>query len=565
MAYEDDAKMLTNKVGKRIATALETIAQKDSSVLSRLDGTKKTYDRVMRRWFLDHGAENPEITPARLTELVDEWYRITKDEWDGWVDFYPTSVSAVSTGTKGGDNTDMVLAMSTDETAGRDDYAGHPAFACVDCNWQLDDNGEPQITAIEGITTNFDRYNVNRFVGVLQQSGYYYHFETETIKRHGYTVMPHPHNGMEAQAEAVKLDGTYRNWVVHGKYVSGLNGTKLTCCSGQKTAGFTSHNVSITRARAIGAKYSSGCACDVRFIQEMFQLMAASLTADGILQGCCSNNTRKNAAIGETGVNRVLLTSADAVDFEIGMTVMIGTNASSDRGTASTYSISGQMGRTITDIQTVTVENTDYKAIIVDGETFDTVAASTQIITFMWPTGTTDNVLGNNGSYKNNTSGKYAAKIQGVEYMVGCYEGCSDSIVKYWQEDGKNYAGLFVAKEAAKQATSFTNDHADTGLKVDYDGEPGWHYVKDMGYGSGCAFPNNVTGGSSSTYYRDAYYMESITYSASPMYRAFLCFGHLGSGAAIAGLSCAHVHDSLSYGIWYSGARLSPNGNRGEA
>ena len=46
--------------------------------------------------------------------------------------------------------------------------------------------------------------------------------------------------------------------------------------------------------------------------------------------------------------------------------------------------------------------------------------------------------------------------------------------------------------------------------------------------------------------------------------REYLAFGSLNRGLADGGLSCLYGHHGLPTAHWYSLARLSPNGNRGE-
>ena len=105
--------------------------------------------------------------------MVDKWYTITRPDWDGYVEFYNPDVSSVTTGTKRGDLAGMVCEPSTTTVAGRDDFAGNPLFAVTTVNWVM--NGtEPQITAIKGITSNYEQDNPSKYVGVVQMSGYHY-------------------------------------------------------------------------------------------------------------------------------------------------------------------------------------------------------------------------------------------------------------------------------------------------------------------------------------------------------------------------------------------------------
>lgn len=553
-----DAIKSQTKMNERIANANERMAfllGVEHNVLAVLDGTVETYRAVMRQWFLRNGAYN--ATPEELTKLCDQWYMLTRAEWDGWVDFYQPSVSAVSTGTKGGDNAGMVLEMSTDTVAGRDDYAGLPFFACIDCNWQLDQYGDVQITAIDGITANFERYNVDKFVGVLQQSGFYYLEENANTYRKGLCATDKGHQNIEPMSEAVNVVGTMRSFVCHAKYVAGMNGNKLTCCAGVTPSAWKSHDNSISYARNVGAKYSGECSCDVRFIQEMFMLMNASLTADGILQGACSNNYTADAKVAETGVNRILVDNS-VTWAEAGMGVLIGTNASGDRNASTSYSISGQTGRIVTKVETVNVGGTNYKAIYVNGASFDTTT-STRVFSFHWPCGTNDGIKGNNGSIKSCINGKYPATIQGIEYMVGGYEVMSDTVLNLFAEDGKYKYEAYITGDATKQGGTLGN-HKASGVQFDQPASANWCYIKKMGYGKGISFPSNIAGASSSTYHRDAFYALTNTTGL----RERLCFGGLLRGSGFAGLFCGFGADDLSTADWIFLARLSCNGNRGE-
>ncbi|MCD7819935.1 MAG: hypothetical protein LUH07_12945 [Lachnospiraceae bacterium] len=154
-----------------------------------LDGTADTYKSVMYRWFRLKGANDYATSGdyASLTFLADEWYTITRDSWCGYTEFYQPDISAVSTGTAGGDNADLTCTPSTDTVANQDDYAGLPLFACVDCNWYVDaDTLRPVITAIDGITDNFTRYDPTVYVGVLQMAGYIFFEEGDETYKIGY-------------------------------------------------------------------------------------------------------------------------------------------------------------------------------------------------------------------------------------------------------------------------------------------------------------------------------------------------------------------------------------------
>lgn len=545
----------------------------NESILEQLDGTASTYKKLMRKWFVVNGARN--ATPKELTALCDEWYTLTCDGWNGWVTFYQPDVSAVATGEKGGDNAGLTCTPSTDTVAGQDDYAGLPLFACVDCNWEIDaETLEPIITAIDGITDNFVRSDPDVYVGVLQMSGWHYWSEGADSYTHGYSAVRNvPFANLEPVPEAVRVDGSVRPWVVHAKYLSHTTATgKMSSCSGFIPTAWNSHNTLHTLSAKNGAQYSGTTTADNTWLHLMAMVKYASLTLDGIIQGCCNMNYQYPALVAEAGVKRILITTAQAANFEVGMSVLIGTyNAAAssplDRGTAALYSITGQAGALITGIETVTVDGTDYGAIYVNTDsTFDTAAngtatdGTTYISTFHWMTGKTDGVLGNDGSPVSNTSGKYPGKLQGIEFMNGGYEVIADVILNlYSDDDGVFWYEPYIARLRANQSTSISANYKATGLKCEQPSAAAWMYIKKLGYANGVFFPILV-GGSSSTFTRDAFYMNAATAGT----REWLAFGSLNSGVGHAGLSCLTGSNALSTAYWLILARLSAAGNRGE-
>ena len=71
----------------------------------------------------------------------------------------------------------------------------------------------------------------------------------------------------------------------------------------------------------------------------------------------------------------------------------------------------------------------------------------------------------------------------------------------------------------------------------------------------------NIVGGSSSTFTRDAFYMDKDSTTGA---REYLAFGYLLIGLGNGGLSCLYGIRGLTTAHWHFLARLSPNGNRGE-
>lgn len=545
------------------------VTQADALFALCLDGTPSTYKAVMKSFFLTNGAAS--ATPAELTALCDRWYSATRTGWDGGVKFYAPDVSAVSDGEKIGDNAGLTCAPSTNTVAGQDDYAGLPLFACVDVNWIIDpDTLEPVITAIDGITDSFDRYDPAKFVGVIQMSGYRWWNDDDTgYYLRGYCDSLKPYANIEPLAEAVRAsDNSVRPWVIHAKYMAKVENGKFTCYSGViPTAYSVSHNTSHTYANAVGSQYSGGTAADNAWIKLMSMVKYGTMTQDGVNQGCVQYNFQYPVAVAESGVQRVIITKDQAANLIVGSSVIIGNYAGSlDRGNSGMYSITGQAGAIITSIQEVTIDGNTYAAVNVDCAAFDTVAngasttGTTYISTWHWRSGTCDNVLGNDGSPDSPGSGKYPAMIQGIEYSVGGYEVYADVILNLYK-DGEDvyWYEPYIVNRSVQQTTGITANYKATGLKCQQPDASAWIYIKKEGYAKGIYFPVLV-GGSSSTYHRDGFYMNA----ASAGTREWLAFGLLCSGVGFGGLSYLDGGNGLSAAWWNILARLSPNGNRGE-
>ena len=564
---------------KRMAEALERIAQSQATgdslnalCVAMIDGTKAGYDRAMKAWFSAKGAESK--SPAELTALVEEWYKITRVPWDGGTEFYQPNVSAVSTGTKYGDNAGMQCTPSTDTVANRDDYAGHPCFAVTDCNWQINaETKDVEITAIDGINSGFERYNKSKFVGVLQMNMYTYQVEGGSTYKRGLTSMLKPYANIDAPFGTKFSGNSFREFTIHSKYLSALTSdNKLTACAGvtPKTR-VMSHNSIHTYANNVGTGYSGSSVTDWAFLQYMAYVKYASLTLDGILQGCVNHNYQLAALVSETGVQRILIASGNAGAYPVGSNVLIGARSGGvDRNTAAMYNISGADGCKVTAVEEITIDSTKYTAVYVDCAAFNTTAGDTNtdgttvISSYLWDTGTTDCVLGNDGSPVSNTSGKYPAKLQGIEYMNGAYEVYADVILKTYQDTedtSKYYYEPYVVKDATKQSTAITADYKATGLKLLQPATANWYYQAKQGFSNGMFYCIDTTGASSGNYHRDGIYL--LANNNGNVYEVF-SFGGLGGGVANGGLSLVGCHGSLANAYWYISARLTPNGCRGE-
>lgn len=560
--------VMADSLDKLAQSAWKDSGSLDNYIVTLLDGTKEKYEAVQKAWFIQNGAETADSTT--LTALVDRWYTITRKPWNGWTRFYHIDVSSNTTGEKMGDLKGMTLVPSTDTVAGQDDFAGNPLFAVTKVNWTMA-NSQPVITAIEGISPDFEIDNPDKLVGVVQMTGYHWYTTLEESSQYydeGYSsTYLQTKSHIEPLPEAVRPDKTVRPWVIHAAYIAGVHNGKITCCSGQIPKGNVSHNNSHDMAKANGTDYSGTCSCDRSFLILMCHILFGSLTLDGILNGCYNYYQSHTAKVSETGVNRIIVDASAKSSYVVGSNVVIITQKfANDNDKRQMFQDNTTNRYKILDIEDVTIGTTTYAAIYVDAKTpFDTVAENTTdstvvptiIFTVPWTSGSTDDVLGNTGSL-NCTDGKHPIKLQGIEFSNGQFEALSDAINKLWKDTNGNYwATAYIVDTVANQSTSLTDNYQEVCTIAQQDLTTA-SYIKYLTYKNGLYYPT-VVGGSSSTYSCDCAYISGLTEKIGE----FLCFGLLGGGTVVCGLSCLNLGAATSEWWWGSTSRLSPNGNRG--
>lgn len=504
-----------------------------------------------------------------LTNLADRFFKAAASAVTQTYtsQFYRYNTSNSPLGTKMADNEGLVCTPSTIATAGQDDYADLPLFACFDVNYTIDANSlEPVIHAIKGVYGAFTSTPTESLVGVLQMTGWVRRTGDETTKTVEYRAQQA--NGFKPLPEGVKVDGSVRGFVIHAKYAAGYDANGLlssvsgvqpaTLRSGSEGSTSISHDGQIAKWRARGNQYSGAALCDYAFLQLMLEIKYADLGNAAVMAGCRSYSSAYAAAVSETGVNRIVLTASQGNYFVVGSRVSIGT--SNDRAKATCYDVHDIA--TISRIEDVTIDGATYKAVYIDTENFFNVAASTTYITPQpWATGSTDNVPGNDGSPTNNTSGKEPFKIQGIEVMLGMYEVPGG--VKLY-EDTEKYTVYATRLAASIVSGSTVNDDyfilgtipKEEAAAWKYNAELNWDANDQEAYMLGQQFEGSSTTGYRSATYRDA--------AATVGWREWPAFGYL-VGGGVGGLACAYLYGGLGSASWLIGARSSgTSGNRGE-
>ncbi len=351
--------------------------------------------------------------------------------------FYRYGTSSSPVGWKEQANADLVCEPSTNETAGRDDYADLPLFACFDCNYTIDAQSlEPVIHAIKDVYGEFSSAPSDSFVGVLQMTGWVRRTQTATTKTLEYAAY-RKEAGFRPLPEAVRIsDNSVRPFVIHAKYAAGWNSLgRLSSVSGvmpaaNRPAAYgginASHDTQTAKWREWGNQYAGGSICDLAFLQTMLEIKYANLGSWNVMAGSRGYTTVYTAKVSESGVTRVLVTPEEAAYCVVGSTVSIGSG--SDRTAAAAYDVCA-FAR-ITAINYMTVDGVGYGVVQTDADTpFNVTANETTLLLQPWLTGTTDAVKGSDGSPFDNRSGKEPFKLQGIE--VPCmYEVLADVVLQ---------------------------------------------------------------------------------------------------------------------------------------
>ena len=482
--------------------------------------------------------------------------------------FYRYDTSNSSLGTKMADNEGLVCTPSTIATAGQDDYADLPLFACFDVNYTIDANSlEPVIHAIKGVYGAFTAQPVDSFVGVMQMTGYVRRSGDETTKTVEYKAQYA--EGFMPLPEAVRAsDNGVRGFVIHAKYAAGYDANGLlSSVSGVQPATYRpgsagsvsiSHDGQIALWRARGNQYAGSSMCDGAFMQLMLEIKYANLGSNAIMKGCQAYSTSYAAAVSESGVNRIVLTASQAAYYIVGSRVSLGTGT--DRAKATCYDVHDIA--TVASIEDVTIDGTAYKAVVLATEAlFNTEAGVTYITPQPWLTGSTDSVQGNDGSPYSNTNGKEPFKIQGIEVLLGMYEVYAD-ITTY--EDAEVGYTVYADRKAAEIVKGKAGANAVTLGIIPKEEAAAWKYNAELNWDANnqesYMIPTQFNG-TSTTGYRSASYRDALD---TVGWREWPAFGDLGNGGRC-GLACANLISALGYALWSIGARPCGSGaNRGE-
>lgn len=544
---------LLDTTGQDMASNLTRIADQMTSP-KRLDAeygakvTKENIDNMFVEWWMlaDDGSYTK-------TQLLERWFNLLRDDKVFGVKTYNFADSASSNGELTDDSIPLgVCTPSTETVKGKDNFCKEKAFWTVEVNYEIGDDGEIVITAVDNIHPEFSREGGPGMVGVAQKSAYYYEYNDGTFNILKYSLKKH--TGFKLLPEAKSLTpGVKRAFVVHAKYLGGIGADgKPTSASNLPPMIYDySHNSQISVWRQRGANYSGISSVDVKFREMMFRLKYAKKGNSSTMVGCVNYYLEYKPAIAETDVNRVILKQAEASNLVVGSWVNVGKTS---RGSGNDLK-----AVKIKSIKTVSIEGTQYSAVYLDTKKLISPTTEWFISTIPWGSGSCDHVLGVDGSI-NNTNGKYPFIIQGLESQIGAYVVLADTIASEVYADGVNTITPKVCKKASNISTSPTENYQNATPFMIKGTTANWHYIQDIIDWDDIITPKEVDGNAGSTTgYQCAIYSPIVSGNY-----AWYVWAYLSHGSPC-GLACSAVNFGLGGAWWLIASGASGSGaNRGE-
>ncbi len=523
--------------GKADATYKEKVAAATS---------KAEVDDLFAEWWKYQ--YNPEVYSK--ADMLERWFgRVLEDSRVHGVTTPLYSKSTSMIGELTDDSAGLVCTPSTESTAGNDPFAHLPQFWCLEVAAEKNADGSHEIYYVEHIDSTKDVRSGEHLCWVLQKNTWKREWQDSEYKY--LKTRCHPASGYKRWPEGTDRTGKVHEYMAHPKYYAGYDASgKITCGTGLAPVNRASHQTGVSKWRARGAQYSGASGSLPKFLDAMMRLKYGRKGNSGKIEGCTAYNYQYTAAVSETGVERVILTTAQAANLFVGSAVMLGIQSGTDRNTASNYSVFD--AKLIRAIEKVNINDTEYSAVYIDngGKMFDTEVGKSFLSTSPYYSGWNDNVLGRDGSRYSPTSGKEPGMIQGVEFMNGSYLIVSDELWQWSQKsDGDYLFDCFKCYDQSKVGSAINSNYKKVDVPsvlVPKDTAAWtWKYIADNAINDDVLWPEAITASGSGTGVGAGF---SCNPAASGV-RSAWCFGYLNNGG-YAGVACRHSYYSPSNVYW---------------
>ena len=480
--------------------------------------------------------------PAAQLEL---WLKRIRDGKSYGIEI-PKGLSTACT--KLGANAGIAVPIpGTNAVPAVDPYTQRGPFAYFEVNGFVDPDGSPHVTAIMG-DGRFTRDGSNGDVWIMAPVLFWRW--VSLVDAVQLWVCDTQLAGFIAQPKAFLPSGTRRPFMLYAKYaMSRPDGTTPRSISGQPPANRTiTHNSLLTICQTATTGYAGWSYADKWYLDAMFLIKYATKNFQAVFAGCTSHSQQYAPAVAETGVKRVIVTTAQAANFPIGSEIMLGANTptATDRNAAQLYDVIASAKITGKE---VVGSNT---ALLLRDLASPIDTATTQLLsTAPWRTGACDAVVGDGSPY-NPLSGREPAQIQGIgDLFNGATSIIGDLILS---NVGAGWEPCLVL-DSRNAATSVTAAYKRAGKYLPTDETDSWKYPLYPECVDGLLFGTTV-GASQSTGLCDGHYTSKAAVIGARVWRAL---GDLSNGG-YAGLWCIHGYYALSDGDWRIASRLSANG-----
>lgn len=554
----------TNKTATSLDTSLGTKITEGTQLQEDLQETGETAVNNIQAE-ANKQIQNITVAGGGIENALSNFFALRRTGKVYTTRIYKYDTSTSPTGVKLNDNEGLVRKPSTNTVIGQDDYREIGVFMHFPCNFTVDNKGFNHVTALQGQQDFRKTGKVD--VGEVTMSAWVGITDNPEYVDYHYSDSPNEALGLRPMGESINPDGTISPFMIHGKYGAGdidgvpYSSAGLILANGSQKGGKpVSHTGLIAYMRKKGSMYVGTTNWDLFYKQLMMIILYATTNSRSVMAGCNSYSMQEMAAVAETGVTRVILPKAKANNYIVGSYVSvgdIGSNTNKDRYYA-------YMNNLAYDVKILKIEPVDdtNSAIYLDTEPFNTTL-TTCISTMPWRTGSTDSVLGSDGSPFSNTDNKNPFKIQGIETGYGAYEVLSNVFMDIvTDEDGTPKRDVYICMDASLLTTDMNvakTRYKKVAVQVTYTAAS-WKYISKcfVDPALGIMVPTETKAGSTTGFCNGLY-----TDSGTSGQREWLSLGYLYSGA-IYGLWILLANYGVGYAYWYIVSGVSPNGTRGE-
>ncbi|MGN0287945.1 MAG: hypothetical protein ACI4B6_09825, partial [Atopobiaceae bacterium] len=453
--------------------------------------------------------------------------------------------------TKTDANQKLLVAPSTNELKGTNDYLDIAAFMCPRVNGYVDDSGYPHVTAIEGD----NRFSANGPADVYVLTPNLYWAWTDQDDSSYLRISDTQLDGLAPQPAAALPDGTRRPFMLYPAYLASRNSDgQLVTVSGRQPARVSFRQLA-SQAHGRGQGYAGKSVADDWYVKVMFLLMFAQKSSSKVLPGCHDRSFAVPQRWHEKGVSRVVVSADDAAGLMDGSGIYL-------QSAPSLYNQYPDLTPTYRIASHETLGDGSIALNLDTTDKFDT-DESQLVVAMPWLTGSTDQVQGTCGSPMGSEYAVEPFKLQNIELQNGCAELMGDVLVRYARnEEYGTVAQPYVLADSA-QATDGLNDSfvaADFQLPTstgEEDGEmdAGYRFTEDVANANGLLLATGYgaqkdTGTGSATWV-DETYTEGV--------RVLLCGGDAAADD-FGGLFSASTDTGLSFQSFHVATRLSATG-----